>query len=258
MYLLNYIYFLIITLLGLKFLTMKRGVMVNPLNREQKMVMDGPEMFWVLTFSTGLLALSAPGALDLMAIRLMVLEIFCIVGLFICKRSPQWSPAIVLYLLYIVWLVIGLSYSPAPGYGFRVILKYLYPLLIMLFASATVRDKEVFLKAGLGARLVALVSIGVFFIPYVVRLFPGVFWYGTASAIHYITMCVFSLALFYYTDERRKEHYHDGRAGQYLPAERYRRNRHDRVGNLRTVRGYCPDGSGWDKGSLQKRSFERI
>ena len=50
MYLLNYIYFLIITLLGLKFLTMKRGVMVNPLNREQKMVMDGPEMFWVLTF----------------------------------------------------------------------------------------------------------------------------------------------------------------------------------------------------------------
>lgn len=22
--------------------------------------------------------------------------------------------------------------------------------------------------------------------------------------------------------------------------------------------GYCPDGSGWDKGSLQKRSFERI
>ena len=102
MYLLNYIYFLIITLLGLKFLTMKRGVMVNPLNREQKMVMDGPEMFWVLTFSTGLLALSAPGALDLMAIRLMVLEIFCIVGLFICKRSPQWSPAIVLYLLYIV------------------------------------------------------------------------------------------------------------------------------------------------------------
>ena len=48
----------------------------------------------------------------------------------------------------------------------------------------------------------------------------------------------------------------DGR--QYLPAERYRRNRHDRAGNLRTVRGYRPDGSGRDKGSLQKRSFERV
>ena len=204
MYLLNYLYFLIITLVGLKFLTMKQGVMTNPLNREQKMVMDGPEMFWVLTFSTGLLAFSAPGALDLMAIRLMVLEVFCLVGLFICKRSPQWSPAIIFYLIYIIWLVVGLSYTPAPGYGFRVILKYLYPLLIMLFASTAVRDKEVFLKAGIGARIVALISIGVFFIPYVGRLFPGVFWYGTASAINYISMCVFSLALFYYTREKRK------------------------------------------------------
>lgn len=204
MYLLNYLYFLIITLVGLKFLTMKQGVMTNPLNREQKMVMDGPEMFWVLTFSTGLLAFSAPAGLDLMAIRLMVLEVFCLVGLFICKRSPQWSPAIIFYLIYIIWLVVGLSYTPAPGYGFRVILKYLYPLLIMLFASAAVRDKEVFLKAGIGARTVALISIGVFFIPYVGHLFPGVFWYGTASAIHYISMCVFSLALFYYTQEKKK------------------------------------------------------
>lgn len=183
---------------------MKQGVMTNPLNREQKMVMDGPEMFWVLTFSTGLLAFSAPAGLDLMAIRLMVLEIFCLVGLFICKRSPQWTPATIFYSIYILWLVVGLSYTPAPGYGFRVILKYLYPLLIMLFASAAVRDKEVFLKAGVGARMVAIISIAIAFIPYIGRLFPGVFWYGTASAIHYISMCVFSLALFYYTKEKRK------------------------------------------------------
>lgn len=204
MYLLNYLYFLIITLVGLKFLTMKQGVMTNSLNREQKMVMDGPEMFWVLTFSTGLLAFSAPAGLDLMAIRLMVLEIFCLVGLFICKRSPQWTPATIFYSIYILWLVVGLSYTPAPGYGFRVILKYLYPLLIMLFASAAVRDKEVFLKAGVGARMVAIISIAIAFIPYIGRLFPGVFWTGTAKAINYISMCIFSLALFYYTKEKRK------------------------------------------------------
>lgn len=191
-------------MVGLKFLTMKQGVMTNPLNREQKMVMDGPEMFWVLTFSTGVLALSAPGVLNLMAIRLMVLEVFCLVGLFICKRSPQWSPAIIFYLIYIIWLVVGLSYTPAPGYGFRVILKYLYPLLIMLFASAAVRDKEIFLKAGIGARTVAIISIAVAFIPYIGRLFPGVFWYGTARAINYISMCIFSLALVYYTGEKKK------------------------------------------------------
>ena len=204
MYLLNYLYFLIITLIGLKFLTMKRGVMVSPLNKSQKMALDGPEMFWILTFSTGILAFSAPGVLDLMAIRLLVLEIFCFVGLFICKRSPQWSAMAIFYFLYIVWLVIGLSYTPAPGYGIRVILKYLYPSFIVLFASAAVRDKEVFLKASLGARTIALISIGVAFIPYVGMLFPGVFWTGTAKAVNYISMCIFSLALFYYTQEKRK------------------------------------------------------
>ncbi len=56
----------------------------------------------------------------------------------------------------------------------------------------------------------------------------------------------------------KEENYHDGRAGQYLPAERYRCNHHDRVGNLRTIRGYRPDGSSWDKGTLQERSFKRV
>ena len=205
MYILNYLYFLIITVIGFKWLTSSGGYMTNPLNKRQRMWLDGPERFWILTFATGLLALSAPAGLDLMAVRLMVLEIFCLTGiLFICKRKVQWTSAAIIYVVYLIWLVVGLTYSPAPGYGFRVILKYLYPLLIMLFASAAVRDAEVFLKAGLAARMVALVSIGVAFIPFVGLLVPGVFWYGTARAINYISIIVFSLALFYYTTEKRK------------------------------------------------------
>lgn len=180
--------------------------MTNPLNKQEQMWMDGSERFWVLTFSTGLLALSAPAGLDLMAVRLLVLEVFCLIGLlFICKRKPQWTAASAVYAVFILWLVIGLAYSPAPGYGFRVILKYLYPLLIMLFASSAVRDTEVFLKAGLGARMVALIALVVAFIPMLEgTLFPGVFWYGTARAINFISICTFSLALFYYTDEKKK------------------------------------------------------
>ena len=203
MYFLNYIYFIIITFLGLKFLTQRQVLLKSPLNREQTMAVTGPEMFWILTFSTGLLALSAPGTIDLMAIRLLVLEIFCVVGLFLVKHSPGQSPAIVLYFVYIIWLIVGLTYSPAPSYGFRVILKYLYPLLIMMFASATVRDKEIFFEASIWARRVAIISIFVFFVPFVVRLFPGVFWYGTASAINYISMCILSLALFFHTDQKK-------------------------------------------------------
>lgn len=206
MILLNYLYFLIITFMGYKWLTSSGGTMTNPLNKQEQMWLDGPERFWVLTFSTGLLALSAPAGLDLMAVRLLVLEVFCLIGLlFICKRKPQWTAASVVYAVYILWLIIGLTYSPAPGYGFRVILKYLYPLLIMLFASAAVRDMEVFLKAGLGARMVALIALIVAFIPMLERtLFPGVFWYGTARAINFISICIFSLALFYYTDKKKE------------------------------------------------------
>lgn len=88
MYFLNYIYFAIITYFGIKFLTSGGRIVKNPLVKDQKMKLDGPEMFWVLTFSTGLLAFSAPAGLDLMAIRLMVLEVLCIIGLMVVKNKP--------------------------------------------------------------------------------------------------------------------------------------------------------------------------
>ena len=205
MYFLNYIYFLIITVMGAKFLFTRQGIITHPLNKKKKLLLDGPELFWILTFSTGLLAFSAPGVLDLMAIRLMVLEAFCIIELFIVKRKPQCSITVILYLIYVIWLIIGLSYTTSLVYGFRVILKYSYPLLIMLSASTAVRNKEVFIKAGLGARMVAIISIGVSFIPLMNYLVSGVFWYGTARSIHYISMCIFSLALYYHGGKDKKD-----------------------------------------------------
>lgn len=81
-------------------------------------------------------------------------------------------------MIYLCWLIVGLTYSPAPEYGFRVILKYVYPLLIMLFASAAVRDTQVFLTAGIGARMVALLSICFAFIPFIGKLVPVGFGMG--------------------------------------------------------------------------------
>jgi hypothetical protein len=204
MYILNYIYFIILTAIGYIWLTSKGGYMTNPLNRSQKMWLDGPERFWVLTFSTGLVALSAPGVLDLMAIRLLALEVFCVIGLFLVDRKPVWSITGILYIILIAWLLVGLFYTSAPDYGIRVIMKYIYPLLIMSFASAAVRDGEVFIKAGVWARIVALLSLSISVIPFLGKLAPGVFWYVTARAINYISICVFSLSLFYFTNERKK------------------------------------------------------
>ena len=194
MYFFNYIYFIILTFLGLKFLTQKQVLLKSPLNKSQTMVLSGPEMFWILTFSTGLLALSAPGTLNLMAIRLFVLELFCIIGLFIVRNAPVNSPMITMYGIYIIWLLIGLSYSPAPDYGFRVILKYLYPFLIILFASAVVREKEVFFKASFWARAVGVSSI-LFFV--VLFMLPCIIWVFRTSIMG-TTLALIVFAFFRY------------------------------------------------------------
>lgn len=205
MYFLNYIYFLIITAFGLKFLFQKRGVVTHPLNKGHKLLFTGPELFWTLTFSTGLIALSAPGGIDLMAVRLLVLEIFCLIGLFLVKNKPVWSISTLCYVFYILWLLVGLSYSSVPDYGLRVILKYIYPLLIMLVSSAIVRNWEVFLKASNSAKIVAIFSIISSFVPFIGFLISGLFWYNTAKAINYISMCVFSLALYFHIGKRKKD-----------------------------------------------------
>lgn len=205
MYYLNYLYFLVITVLGFWFLYGSGIVVRHPLDRSQQMKLNGPESLWLLTFSTGLLAFSAAAfGFDLMAIRLFVLEALCVLGLFVSKNKPVFSAAIWMYVIYLAWIIIGCFYSPSATYGIRVVLKYLYPFLLCLFASAAVRDGEVFIKSGQGAVLVGLIYIAFTFVPGLHYLVPGVFWYGTASAINLISLMIFCLTLFFFTDAKRK------------------------------------------------------
>lgn len=202
---LNIIYFLIITYYGYTFLR-SDGKMIKGVGDSNTLLLySGPELFWCLTFATGLLAFSVNVGLDLMAIRLGVLELLCITGLYISKEKPVWSAPLKLYIVYLLWLGIGCFYTPSALYGFRVILKYSYPLFLCLFASAAVSDGEVFLKSSLLARKVALVSAIFGIVPYIEQLIPGVFWYGTARAINYISIMIFSVALYYYTEGKQKK-----------------------------------------------------
>ncbi len=200
---LNLLYFAILTFYGVKFVTSSGREMTNPLDPDTRIALNGPETFWVLTFATGLLSLSGDLGLDISALRMAVVEVLCIVGLSIAQRRPVLSFPIVIYIVYLLWLFVGLTYAPSFNFGIRVILKYSYPLLICLFASAAVEDIEVWMKSALWARKVALISVIFAFVPFLGIIFP-VFWYATARAINYISMMIFSLALFYYTDEKRK------------------------------------------------------
>lgn len=201
---LNFVYFLIITFYGYKFLTSDGKIVKSALNRDVELHYSGPELFWCLTFSTGLLAFSANVGVDLMAIRLLVLEIFCLIGLSKVADKPIWSLPMKLYVVYLIWLLIGCFYGPSMMYGIRVILKYSYPLLLCLFASAVVRDADVFLKSSLFARSVGVISIIFSFVPLLPYLVPGVFWYSTATAINYISIMILSLALFCFATGKEK------------------------------------------------------
>lgn len=198
----NILYFLILTGLGYRYLLGDGKVLKGALNPNVAFKYSGVELFWCLTFSTGLLAFSAYIGLDLMAIRLLVLEIFCLLGINVSQNKVVLSLPLKIYIIYLIWLIIGIFYSPAPIYGIRVILKYLYPLLLCLFASAAVSDSEVFFKASKWARIVAVVSLFFAFIPYIGSLFPGVFWYGTARVVNYISIMIFSLGMFYFSNQK--------------------------------------------------------
>lgn len=201
---LNVIYFIIITWYGYKFLRSDGEIVRSPFNKEDSLALSGPEMFWVLTFSTGLLAFSAPLPIDLMAIRLLTIMILCGIGFAIVKKMPIWTLPLKLYVVFLVWILIGCFYSPSFSFGIRVVLKYCYPLIFCLFATAACDDFNTAYKASLTARWVAVISLFFFFIPFLGMLVPGVFWYWTATAINYISIMILSLALFFFTDEKRK------------------------------------------------------
>ena len=199
MIVLNYIYFIIYSYLCVYFMLLRRKIVVNPLNTSQKLAFHGTEALWVLIFSTGTVAFSAPGLIDLMAIRLLIFEIVFVVGLIYAHNKPSYNFPLFLYTLFFLWMIVGLFYTSSTIFGIRVILKYLYSFLIIIFASAVVYNKEVAYKGIIFSRYVAIVCVLALMIPSIGNiLFRGVFWYATGSAINFIGVAMMSSALYFY------------------------------------------------------------
>lgn len=171
----------------------------SPYDSRQLMACSGTEMMLVFIFATGVM-----GIMPVLSVRLAILEVLCVLGILYSKRRPIYSVPVVLYFVFMAWTLIGLAYTPMPGYGVRMMLKYIYPLLVALLASAVVRDGEIFLKSMTMARRVAIVSAVIASIPILRALFGQIFWNRAALATHYITMAVFSLGLYYFSNERRR------------------------------------------------------
>jgi O-antigen ligase len=145
-----------------------------------------------------LIALSANlGSMDLMALRLFFLELLFFLGLILYPGQVVWNIPVVLYLIYLLWILFGLLYSPAPEYGLRVFLKYIYPFLILTFSSKIFKTEDFLIKIIFVIRNIGLGVIVIYFtIPFILSFFPGVIWYPTALAIHFIFLSILSFALY--------------------------------------------------------------
>ncbi|MCR4829124.1 MAG: O-antigen ligase family protein [Bacteroidales bacterium] len=208
----NLIIFLVLTAYMFIYIYRFSARVKNPLNSTQYLLIEGTEMFIILLFATGTLALSsaggghgAGGGFNLQAIRLLILEVSLILSLFVVTEQPRWGIGTIGYLLYIIWLVYSLTYCSSIQFGVRYILKYIYPLLVMLAASAIVRDEPIFLSVCVWARRIALLSVVVRFVPIPIFSLFDPFWYITALNLNYVVVACISFALYYFYGKDKKD-----------------------------------------------------
>lgn len=208
----NLIIFLVLNAYFFIFMFRYSARIKDPVNSSKYLLIEGTEMFFILLYATGTLALSssagghgAGGGLNLQAIRLLLLEVALLISLFVCVERPKWGAGTVAYLIYIIWCIYTLTYASSMEYGIRYILKYLYPMIIMLAASAIVRDEKIFLALCVWARRVAILSALIGYIPVINNFLGGAFWYATALNLNYVTISLTSFALYYYYGKDKKD-----------------------------------------------------
>lgn len=191
--------FVILSVWQVKILYTPAIAIGNPVRLGKNMLCTGQEALLIALFATGFIGLS-----PVLSLRLAFLEILCIIAWFRDRNNPIFSIPLGLFIVFLLWIVIGLFYTPSKLFGVRMILKYIYPFLVALLAAKVVRDGEVFLQAGLWARKVATVGIVLLFIPVVKGFSAPIFWYVAAFITGLIPMVIFSFALADFTEEKRK------------------------------------------------------
>ena len=139
--LLNVLVFFLLTGYAVKFMFSKPSYVY--LSKTKQVLLSGREKFLILTMSTGMVETNVDLAgINLSALRLMVWIGLILLAFFLYRKSPKLNLLILLYALYLLWLTASFNWALNTGYAFRGYLKYLYPLLIMMFAANFVHSRD--------------------------------------------------------------------------------------------------------------------
>lgn len=176
---LQIIVFILITVWALKYMFSRQEQVTHPFEKSTKIVVSGTQRFFLFTLAVGILQLG-----PFSAARLMVSILLVSLAIAYDKKRIVFSAATVLYILFLCWLLVAIAYSPVKFYGLRVFLKYLFPFLILLFASK-ITNSSVFaykslrtiLKVGLWGVVFILI---LWKIPFINQFAWGLMWWPPA------------------------------------------------------------------------------
>ena len=176
------------------------------ISKTEKTLLTGREKFLAFTLATGMIAI---GALGLSSIRLLLWLTMMLFAFVMTNKSPTLHRLTLVYVLFLVWLSFELVMSPDITYGVRVFLKYLYPLVALLFAATFVQSKDFIFVAirwmliaaflssfFLGGFMTGILHVWVFYL-------GGVFWPNSTLADYLAIMSAVSMVMWWRTKEKK-------------------------------------------------------
>lgn len=168
-----------------------------PGNKDSEMEVTGLEGLVIAMFATCWIGLS-----PVLSLRLGFLELLCIIGLYKCKNYLPFSFPLKIYVVFLLWLVIGLFYTPSVEYGVRMILKYIYPFLFALLCAKVVRNERIFEYAGSWSRVIGTLAIVLIMTHIAAFFIYGFFWLNAAVTTGLITLIIFSFSLSFHSNRK--------------------------------------------------------
>lgn len=194
--------FILLSLYALRILFSKSSYVKFSAN--EYVLLTGPEKFLLLTMVTGMIAAGGFSSL-----RLMVWIILVVLGFIVYRKNITINTFVFVCLVFLSYTLITLLWAPSLSFGFRVFLKYLYPVLIMLFAMSFVTSRE-FIYIAMKYMIVTSFVISVFlggFMTHILGIWVfylgGVFWPISTLADFFAIMSAVSFVLWWRTGEKK-------------------------------------------------------
>ncbi len=198
----NGLVFVLLSLYALRVLFSKASYV--KFSKDQYVLLTAPERFLLLTMVTGMIC-----TLSFSSLRLMIWITLIILAFVVYRKSITINTFVLICLVFLSYTLITLTWAPSLEFGIRVFLKYLYPVLIMIFAMSFVTSKD-FIYVALKYMIITSFVISIFlggFMTHIVGLwifyFGGVFWPTSTLADFFAVMSAISFVLWWKTGEKK-------------------------------------------------------